>query len=71
MKIESLRLIPENIPKELQELSQWVLWDYKKRDGKLTKIPIQILNSTPAKINNPKHWGNFLCNPTPLSQLQQ
>jgi putative DNA primase/helicase len=34
-----ITLIPENIPKELTERPQWVLWRYEERAGKLTKIP--------------------------------
>jgi putative DNA primase/helicase len=31
--------ITENIPEQLTERPQWVLWRYEERDGKLTKVP--------------------------------
>jgi len=31
--------ITENIPEELTERPQWVLWRYEERDGKMTKVP--------------------------------
>lgn len=53
-----------NIPAELQELRQWVLWKYIwKADrntgrGEWAKIPMQA-NSTPAKSNDPSTWSTF------------
>jgi putative DNA primase/helicase len=34
-----IALIPENIPDELTERPQWVLWRLEERAGKLTKVP--------------------------------
>ena len=68
--VESVELPnPENIPKELRNLKQWVLWKYATRENdtgerKLTKIPFQIKEalegkSVSAKTNGPETWGNF------------
>lgn len=60
---------PENIPEELRNLNQWVLWKYATRenntgDKKLTKIPFQIKGAlegktVSAKTNDPETWGSF------------
>lgn len=43
----------ENIPKELQELKQWVCW------SKNDKIPINPHNGRNAKSNDSGTWGTF------------
>jgi putative DNA primase/helicase len=35
----SITLIVDDIPEELTERPQWVLWRYEERGGKMTKIP--------------------------------
>lgn len=53
-----------NIPAELQDLRQWVLWKYLwKQDrntgrGEWAKIPMQA-SGTPAKSNDPSTWSTF------------
>jgi len=47
-----------NIPDELKELKQWVLWKKEKRKGKLTKVPYQPTGNM-AQSNNPKTWTDF------------
>ncbi|CAM4214652.1 hypothetical protein BAMA_02055 [Bacillus manliponensis] len=47
-----------NIPTELKNCSQWVLWRKEKRDGKPTKVPYQV-NNEMAKANNRNTWSNF------------
>ncbi|WP_089607672.1 phage/plasmid primase, P4 family [Bacillus cereus] len=47
-----------NIPIELRNLPQWVLWRKEKRDGKPTKVPYQI-NSKMAQANNRNTWSSF------------
>lgn len=50
----------ENIPNELQELTQWVCWQAKpKSNGKLDKIPINPATGRNASHSNPKSWGTF------------
>ena len=47
-----------NIPKELQELNQWVLWKYEVVGGRQTKVPYSI-NGNKANITNPATWSSF------------
>lgn len=47
-----------NIPIELRNLPQWVLWRKEKRDGKPTKVPYQV-NSKMAQANNRNTWATF------------
>lgn len=47
------------IPKELQELPNWVLWRYHyKKSGQRTKPPYQT-DGSDAKSNVPATWANF------------
>jgi len=54
----------ENIPQELKNLNQWVLWKYQVKtnkttgEKKITKVPFQA-NGNYAKSNNPETWGSF------------
>lgn len=54
-----------NIPQELKDLNQWVLWRYHQRgtEYKLTKVPYQIrawnTGTKTAETNNPRTWGSF------------
>ena len=47
-----------NIPIDLQQLPQWVLWKNVTRDDKLTKLPFQT-NGTLAKSNDASTWTAF------------
>lgn len=52
----------ENIPAELRELPQWVVWRLEYREGmpKPTKTPyIPRPNSGKASVIDPKTWGSF------------
>ncbi len=46
------------VPVELRERPQWVLWKIVTRDGEKTKKPFQ-LNGAPAKSNDPATWTTF------------
>ncbi len=50
----------ENIPTELKELDQWVMWKLiqKKGDKKPRKVPYTV-NGTEADTTNPKTWNSF------------
>ena len=48
----------ENIPRELKELPNWVLWKYSVRNGAKTKIPCSI-DGFEADVTNPAAWGAF------------
>jgi len=48
-----------NIPSELTELKQWVLWRLEKNEkGDYTKIPYQI-SGVKAKTTDPSNWDTF------------
>jgi primase-polymerase (primpol)-like protein len=56
----TLPLTPQNIPQELKDRAQWVVWRLEEREGKLTKIPYNPANlSQKAKANEPGTWGGF------------
>lgn len=69
--VESVSLPdPDNIPEEIRNLNQWVLWKYDIRTDskgykKLTKVPFQIRHKskgeipTHAKPNDHRTWGSF------------
>lgn len=46
------------VPKDLAERDQWILWRYEQRDGKSTKLPYQT-NGQAAKSNDPNTWTNY------------
>ena len=48
------------IPAELRERDQWVIWRYKTRDGKRTKVPYQAAKPrTEAEVDDPSTWSSF------------
>ena len=58
----AIRPIVANIPAEMQELKQWVLWKYVwKQEGERaewSKLPMQT-NGCAAKSNDPSTWATF------------
>ncbi|MCK5611127.1 hypothetical protein KAR91_55150, partial [Candidatus Pacearchaeota archaeon] len=48
-----------NIPAELRELPNFVLWRYELVDGKSTKVPYNPHNCKKALPNNPATWGSL------------
>jgi hypothetical protein len=48
----------DNIPAELKDRPQWVVWKRVARDGKPTKIPYQV-NGRPASSTDPATWASF------------
>ena len=52
-------IVTANIPGELRERRQWVLWRYEERDGKPTKIPYNALTGRWASATNPSTWTRF------------
>jgi putative DNA primase/helicase len=48
----------ENIPTEVREIANWVLWKKETVNGRLTKIPYQT-NGWKAKSNTPATWATF------------
>src|SRR5262249_40662392 len=50
---------PENVPAELRGRDQWVCWQYERRGGKRTKVPIDPGAGEVTKGTDPKTWGTF------------
>lgn len=48
-----------NIPAELRQLDQWIVWASVMKDGKPTKIPINAQSLQPADITNPVNFSTF------------
>ena len=49
---------PANVPEELRDLPQWVMWKAETRNGKVTKLPYTI-EQTFAKSNDSATWTTF------------
>jgi hypothetical protein len=49
----------ENIPQELCEHKQWVVWCKVKRKGKLTKVPLDPKTGGAASSTDSSTWGTF------------
>lgn len=47
-----------DIPSELKNLPQWVLWRIEQRNGKPTKIPYQV-DGNEARSNDRRTWSTF------------
>jgi hypothetical protein len=47
-----------NIPQELRDRDQWVLWRYELRDGKRTKVPYSSSGNM-ADSTGPETWASF------------
>ncbi|WP_254120959.1 phage/plasmid primase, P4 family [Shouchella clausii] len=47
-----------NIPNQLRDFPQWIVWRKEERKGKTTKVPYQI-NGRHAKANDKQHWTTF------------
>ena len=46
------------VPAELKCLRQWVVWKRKLRDGKLTKVPLQVTHKA-AATDDPTTWTDY------------
>jgi len=51
--------IAQNIPKELRDLDQWLVWRLEERDGKKTKVPYDAKTGRKGKSNDPATWASF------------
>jgi putative DNA primase/helicase len=56
--LEVMAPIAKNVPEELTERWQWVLWRLEERDGKLTKVPYQP-NHHRASASDLMTWSTF------------
>lgn len=55
---QTVDAIRENVPQELLELDQWVLWRLVQRGEKLTKQPHSVTGA-PASSTDPATWAAF------------
>src|SRR5262245_47772645 len=55
----ALPVLPENIPTELTERPQWVLWRYTFAKGKWTKPPYNARTGRLASSTNRATWCTF------------
>ena len=46
------------IPSELKNTHQWIVWKSEVRNGKSTKVPYQA-NGEMAQSNNRRSWSTF------------
>jgi putative DNA primase/helicase len=51
-------ITPGNIPRELRDREQWVVWRIETRGGKDTKVPFSVAGGH-AKANDPSTWSSF------------
>jgi primase-polymerase (primpol)-like protein len=58
-KPKFLKPLPQNIPDQLKQYDQWVLWKAKPIEDKWTKVPYDAKNGQKAKSNNPGTWNDF------------
>lgn len=49
----------DNVPEELKERPQWVVWKYQTRDGKPTKVPKAPWSTIPASATDLMTWTGF------------
>lgn len=49
----------DNIPSELKEYAQWVLWKTWERDNKPTKVPFNARTGQTASVSDPSTWSTY------------
>ena len=49
----------QNIPSEIRNLKQWVVWRKEERNGKFTKVPIRPADGRNADVTNPDYSTDF------------
>lgn len=50
---------PDSIPDELKTWDQWVGWKVVHREGKATKLPVNVRTGDPASSTDPASWSPF------------
>lgn len=53
-----MSVAPGNIPRELRDRKQWVVWRTETRGSKPTKVPYSVSGGH-AKANDPSTWASF------------
>jgi primase-polymerase (primpol)-like protein len=56
---ETIKRLETNIPPQLQELPQWVLWKYEGAEGTKPKKPPFTTDGKRASVANPETWTTF------------
>src|SRR5829696_9522357 len=56
---EGITELLENIPEELRQRPQWLVWKLEERDGKLTKVPYIAGGVGRAKSTDLMTWRTF------------
>jgi putative DNA primase/helicase len=56
---EEIAELLENIPEELRQRPQWLVWKLEERDGKLTKVPYIAGGVGRAKSTDRMTWSTF------------
>jgi len=56
-----LLVVPENIPSELKQLKNWVLWkaEWDEKQGVFTKVPYCMTGIRKASSTNNRTWSTF------------
>lgn len=50
----------ENIPHEMRDFEQWIVWRFEENDhGKPTKVPYSPITNYPAKVNDSSTWSTY------------
>ncbi len=49
----------DSIPNELKQRTRWVNWQYRKRRGKLTKVPLNPRTAREASCDDSATWGTL------------
>jgi primase-polymerase (primpol)-like protein len=57
--LEVMAPIAKNVPEELTERWQWVLWRLEERDGKLRKVPCTPPTGRLASVTDLMSWSTF------------
>lgn len=52
-------ILPGNIPGELKDRAQWVVWKLEVRQGKSTKVPYCALDFNNASVSDASTWATF------------
>lgn len=49
----------DDIPRELREYAQWIVWRYEARENGLTKLPYDVNTGNLASVDDARTWATF------------